>query len=654
MDTRDVEFAPEELEQPIDAQGFFRSVEQRDEALGALGMWLRSEIDRSKAARYQLERQWEDNLRQYEGVSRRRTRNVPIENASNLEITLGAIACDAIYAQMLNLIFQVNPLVTIRETGEHGKYRQHIKGLQRFIDIVTGKMGLRPAVENMLLDNIQLGTGVIYTRWTKTQKKTVASTVLRQGPMARAIPIEDFFIPGGAYTDLQQERWAGFRQWLTEHDLNLRARDLGWDIEGVLPTGNVDRIRQIRERLGRTNGFSSRKGSTDPAGGELYEIFDIYALYDIDGDGIDEELLVTFDYQTQKVLKLMYNPYERRPFDAARYQLRGFIFYGLSVMEMLRPFQEGASNLYNHWVDNSLLANSRFWIGRNGAVPNNQLRIWPNRFLPVANPREDIMAVPMADTFPSAPAALSQTVSFAERRVGINDLTAPRPSAVLGSRTPGITALSMLQKANERFGPAFDGARNAIAGTVKQALYRYQERLLAQDMTVVDEMTEMLGPDQANLVIELLGRKDFDDTIAVELTASSASVNKETERQNWLLLFQQVVGLGEKIMGLTQLIESPQMGPVTKNVAQQLVTIANELLDRTLRTFDQVRDPGAMLINLQAALDEADQQQPEDQMGQLAAMMQQVGMQAGSGQGSGQEGGIGGELAAALGGGVGF
>lgn len=646
-----VETVPGELVEPIDEQGFFRSVGQREEALGALGSWLREEVDRAKSARGQLEQQWEENLRQYEGVAKRRTRNVPIENASNLEITLGAIASDAIYAQMLNLIFNVNPMVTVRETGEEGRLTTHMKGLQRFTDLVTKKMGLRAAVENMLLDDIKLGTGVLYTRWAKTRKKTVVDEVLRQGPMARAVPVEDFFVPGGAFSDLQEERWCAMRQWLTRHQLNLRVRDLGWDVDGVQPTGNVDRIRQIRERIGRTNGFAQRKAGGDEAGGELYEIFDVYCLYDVDGDGIDEDLLVTFDYGTKKVVKLMYNPYERRPFEVARYQLREFLFYGLSVVEMLRPFQEGASNLYNHWVDNSLLANSRFWIGRHGAVPNNQLRIWPNRFLPVQNPREDLHAVPMADTFPSAPAALQQTVSFAEKRVGINDLTAPRPSAVLGSRTPGITALSMLQKANERFGPAFDGARLAIAASVKQALYRYQERILAGDAVVLGEIEDMLGEEMATLVVEVLGDKRFDDTMAVELTSSSASVNKETERQNWLLLFQQVVGLGEKIIGLTQLIESPQVGQVTKNVAQQLVGIANELLDRTLRTFDQVRDPGVMLINLQAALDAADQAQPEDQMEQLAALVGEQGAAAGAGE---AEEGLGGQLAAALGGGAGF
>ena len=160
-------------------------------------------------------------------------------------------------------------------------------------------------VDQEMLDDIQLGTGVLYTRWAEMRKKTVVDEVLRRGPMVRAVPIEDFFVPGGAYSDLQQERWVAIRQFLTRHEMNLRERDLGWDIEGIQPTGNMDRIRQIRERLGRTNGFASRRSSTDPAGGELFEIYDVYCYFDIDDDGVDEDLLVTFEWHSKKVLKLI-------------------------------------------------------------------------------------------------------------------------------------------------------------------------------------------------------------------------------------------------------------------------------------------------------------------------------------------------------------
>src|SRR6185437_6671880 len=95
-------------------------------------------------------------------------------------------------------------------------------------------------------------------------------------------------------------------------------------------------------------------------------------------------------------------------------------------------------------------------------------------------------------------------IAMAERRVGINDLSTPRPSAVLGSRTPGITALSMLQQVNRRFTPAFDAVRLACAGAVRQCLYRYQERLLAGDRESERHIRRVLGDAEGDLVISLL------------------------------------------------------------------------------------------------------------------------------------------------------
>jgi hypothetical protein len=596
-----------------------------EEAINALGHYLQTELHRSKASRFQQERVWEENLRMYEGIPKLRQRNTPYENASNLEIALGAMAADAIYAQMVNLIFNISPIVTVQATSTTGQYTEHAKAMQVFIERLVPKLDMRRAAENAILDDVKLGTGIIYTPWREKRKKTVVDQVIKRGPKQYAVPVEDFFVPGGAYDDLQNERWCAIRYWLTGHELTLRERDLGWDIEGIETTGNVDRTRQVRERLGRHDGANARNAGQDNDGGELYEIFDVYCYFDIDGDGIDEDLLVTFEQRSRKVLRLRWNPYERRPFEVCRYQLRQFMFYGLSVVEMARPYQEGATNLYNHWVDNSLLANCRFWTGPHGAVDGNQLRIWPNRYLPVSEPGS-VQAVAMADTWPSAPAALQTTVSFAERRTGINELQ--NGGGSMGTRTPGITALSMLQQQNERFGPAFDAAKEMVAKSVKQALFRYQERLLADDFNAEQDIIALMGDQDAALIVEVLRSKDFDDAIAVELTSSSTNVNRETARQNWVMLIQTLISLYEKIIPLAQMIESPEVGPITKDASKQLITKVNEMIDRLVRTFDQVRDPGVLQLDLEQQIAQFEQQMAQQQM--IAQVLQSV-MAAGQG-----------------------
>ena len=743
---------PQELEDSHETpirESIFASAADEEDAVVDLAAWIQSELNRAMAARLNIETVWEENLRMYEGVSATAIKNTPIENASNIEVTLGATACEGIYAQIINLIFQVDPIVTVRETGATGHWKEHVKDLQRFVDVLAkSKLGLREAAENAVLDDVKLGTGVIYTRWQERTKKTQVETVTERGPVMRAVPVEDFFVPGGAYSDLQTERWVGFRQYLTWNELNQRSKDLGWNIDEVIPSGGLDRTRRTRERLGRHDSLGHHTGGEDTDSGTLYQIFTLWCLYDFDGDGILEDLLVTYDFGSRGVIAWGFNPYDRRPFNVMRYQLREHLFYGLGVIEMMRPYQGGATNLYNNWIDNSQLANTRFWVGKHGAIPNNQLRIWPNRYLPLPNPREDLIPHVMADTYPSAPLALQTTMSLGAKRVGVDDLGNPQTRGgvlgnrtpgitalsmlqrsnerfgpafdaarrtvsgavrealfryqerlllgdaavrqelvqmfgedsaqrlieimtdpqfdngvtveltassaqvnresdrqnwillfqqiftfgertALGNRTPGITALSMLQRSNERFGPAFDAARRTVSGAVREALFRYQERLLLGDAAVRQELVQMFGEDSAQRLIEIMTDPQFDNGVTVELTASSAQVNRESDRQNWILLFQQIFTFGERIMQLVGVIESPETGPLMKDTAQQLVNIGNEIMSRTMRTFDQVRDPTSFLIELNQELLEGDQSVDENQ---LAALGDALAQQFGGGQ----------------------
>lgn len=606
------------------ARGLFESEEDMAAATGRLASWIDGEVMRAKMGRHEQENLWIEALQLYEGRTEREHRNTPIEKAPNIQVTLGAIAADAVYAQMLNIIFNISPLVTVSPVDETGEFTEHAKALQRLVNIVArNEMKLRPAAENAILDNVKLGTGVYYVLWRERRKKTQTNTVTMFGPRARAIPVEDFFLPAGATDDLQDARWVAWRVWLTAHELNLRARDLKWNVSGTLPSTQTSNVRQTRERLGRTQGDASRQAGDENEGGDLFEVFEVYCLFDIDGDGIDEDLLVTWDAGSRNVLRWTFNPYDSRPFEVMRYQLREYLFYGMGIVEMLRPFQKGATELYNHWVLNSMLANARFWTGKHGAVPHNQLRIWPNRYLPLQNPREDLIPHQMADTYPSASASLATTMSFAERRSGVNDLTTPRPSQVLGSRTPGITALSMLQKANERFGPAFDAARMATTGAVRQGILRYHERILAGDEKVVDHIMDLLGEERGALAIELMQRKDFNNAVDIELSGSNAQQNRETARQNMILFMQNLLPYFERILQLQAVVSNPQTPPAVRELAGRVSDAAAEVVERVARTFDEVRDPSQLVVRIDNELDQAQNLQVQGLQG-LGALLQQM------------------------------
>jgi hypothetical protein len=565
--------------------------------LEGLKSYLTTEIEDAMSARQMQDQSWTDCLRQYEGVPKNPIRNIPIENAPNLEVTLGAIASDAIYAQLLDVIFnQVSPLVTCRATREDKDLVDDVKHLQRWVDVACDiEWNVRAAADQVALDWCQLGTGVFYVPWVDDVKKTQAYKIRDVGARVLSHPIEDFLVPGGAMDDAQRMPWVALRFWLTDEELELNRLRYGWDTTEFKAVGSIGWMRSRREQLGRTQ--ANRKITN-----LLYETFDVYCIYDIDGDGIDEDLLVTFDRTGRAIAKLRYCPYDRRPVNPPRYQKRAHLFYALGPLEMIRPYQDELTEIHNDTMTNSRLANTRMWKGRPNAVQGQNLRVWPNRFIPSADPT-DFGEVKLSDVYPSAYRNEASVIAYAERRVGVRELSGAPPSKVLGGRTPGITALSMLQQVNQRFAPAFDDFRREMAGAIRQCLWRYRERLLAGDERAAQNIIDILGNQPGTRVIALLMSKRFEESVSVELSATTPQVNRVQERQDVIQLLTAVIGpYYEKTMQLMEMASSPQASPAIRKTAEEIAEKIGEAVERAIRTYDSIRDPKTFILELDEAI----------------------------------------------------
>lgn len=565
----------------------------KDEKKTELAEWLYQELTDGMAARSPQDMLWRELTRMYEAVPKQEIRDTPIINAPNFEMAIGATACDSINGQVIDLIYQITPVLTVRGLDE--RYVEDAKAIQRFVNwLADTESKMRPASEQAILDNIILGTGILYVPWVEKKRKTKVMNTKAMGPMIRCIAPEDFLVPGGIEADLQECQWVAARFYMTKGELSIRAKLAGWKIDEVQPVPNVSWVRSRRETLGRT--MSNKRIAN------LYEIYEVYCYYDIDGDGVEEDLLVTIDLQSRSILQVRYNPYDLRPFEAMRYQLRAHLFNGISAMEMLKPFEEAVTELTCHWILNLMLANTRIWKARDGVVPENT-KMWPSKVITMADPMTDLVPEQLGDVYPSAPGAVSAVMAFAERRVGTSDLSNPRPGSLVGNRTPGITALSLMQNVNRRFTPAFDGMRLALAGAVRQCVWRYQERLLAGDTAVEEKLATVFGPADGSLIIAQLKRKDFDESFAIELTASSASINRDADKQNAIMLIQILSQYYQRTIELTMMAANPQVPDAVRSVCEKVATAMGEAVDRTIRTFDSMRDPTAFVIDMAGELE---------------------------------------------------
>jgi hypothetical protein len=435
---------------------------------------------------------------------------------------------------------------------------------------------------------VQLGTGVYYVPWMETVRVTDVARVEDVGPKILPLPSDDFLVPGGAYADVEDMPWVSMRLWLTESDLLERKKLRKWKVDGWTPAGHISYLRQRREDLAQTHANNKI--------GKIYEAHEVYVRFDYDGDGYAEDLLAIFDRGSKSLGAVQYQPYDTRPFPAMRYQLQPFLFYGIGVLEMMRPFQEEVTEIHNHRLLNSYLANCREFKARPGTVRGGVMTRYPGKIHEVNDPLADLIEMKMSDVYPSASYSEEQTTQLAQRRVGANPTQGSAPLS--SSRTPGVTAATFLQMQNRRFVPAFDSMRLATGAAVVQCVMRYRERLLAGDLRARNQIARAMGEEDAQRIERVLTQEGFEEAVTVELTASSAMINRETDKQNALALmnvagqyYQQMV---QYLVGAT----NPQTPPPVRDAILQIISKGNELMDRTFRTFDQMRDPEAFLIDV--------------------------------------------------------
>jgi hypothetical protein len=164
--------------------------------------YLTVEIEDALSSRSAQEGIWNEALRMYEALPEREFRDAPIEGFKNIEIPLIAVSTDAIWAQLVDMIFTVSPIVTIQAVGKEDV--EGAKGLQRLANWgVNSLFGMRGAVEHSTLDDVQLGSGFYYVPWVEKRIKRKTDKLLIGGPKMYSIPPEDFIVPGGSTEDLQ-------------------------------------------------------------------------------------------------------------------------------------------------------------------------------------------------------------------------------------------------------------------------------------------------------------------------------------------------------------------------------------------------------------------------------------------------------------------
>lgn len=585
-----------------------QAVKFRNKQKEVMEDWLQNQLIQTISDRQDLDDKWENALIQSRAQKPDGEVDFPFVGASNEEFPLTDIHFQPVYADMYQTLHAPQEYWSI--VAKRPDRTAHANAVREGLNAIEKKfLKMRRVNGRALLDQITLGTSIYKTHWHETRVKrkeyddrgkTVDRIQRLSQPRVEHIPLQKFYFPAEAWSlnpdDQGGTPWqaqqldmspAKFREWArgSESLPGFSQKDIG-KVERWL----VDEEKPLDDEIREEDKYTPFKD-------QKIRLFEVWCRFDIDDDGIDEDVLVVFHIESKRILRALHNPlmHGHWPYKATKY-LPWFGIYGRGIAEVDEWAQDTLTKLLNAQLDNALLSNTRMYSAPLGSNIQPGEPVYPGKIWFVG-PNEQIGEVRMSDIYSSLPNVINQVMQFSEMRTGVSEIRQGNISG-LPSRTPATTTLAILQEGNKRFDmilSAFRDIHNEIGTEVMQLMVQHYREDPLQWETFFNQA---LGQEDAALFTEVLkeGIVNVEETFGVEVSATSAQVNKEVEKQSFIGMLQIVSQIYGQLVQ-TSLLMSQVQDPLTQATAGASYKAGTELLKRLLERFD-VQNPSEYLPDL--------------------------------------------------------
>jgi len=544
-----------------------------------------------------------DRLYRAEPSSRRKS--FPWDGSCNVVIPLIATTVDSILARIVNTIFSVDPFWTVRPL--HRDFLHLAAPTQDFLDWSRRvEFNLYRPIKRWVNEVVKYGWGWLKPVWEVESRpyftpaldgKPVRELLTRRGPNVYHVLVQDVITQVGIEDETQAE-WLGQRFRLTDGQLWRRHADRIFpnraDVEKVL--ARKEDASAVHDALDATR---NREGMQPVE--KLNTLYELHADVALGTDHVPVSGVYTWHHETKTILRAIYNPdfYGKRPLikgEFVSYEGRQEAF---GICRMLGDLQEEITTVHQQQVDNATLANTRFFVGKRGQVRPGT-KVYPGRFLTVGDPERDIKVLQLGDIYSSMRALEVSILAFAERRSGVTDYQLGRESNVLGSRATATGTLAIIQEGNRRFDLNVRDMRDTLSDLGKMLLQLNQQFRPKGLAYFVQGEDGLLTEQTLDLPIEYIEHK-----MGVELTASTATINRDVERQGLMALVQMLTQNMQLGQQAAMVVNNPQVPGAVREYTAQSFEGLTTLMRRVCETFNQ-KDVDALVPILMEEADGVD------------------------------------------------
>jgi hypothetical protein len=523
--------------------------------------------------------------RLYRAEPKQRIKSFPWRGAANLVIPTIGITVDAIVARIVNTVFGVEPFWSIRPTGSQPEYLAMAQSVEPYMEWSRkNEYDLYSSVKSNAIETTQLGWGWLKPVWNNSttrewdvQSRTYQDRICR-APDVCYIPVTDIMRQVGVDDEYDAE-WIGQRVQLTDVALAWKGYEKVYEnVDDVMDEKDVDLPEY------RMNGMLQASEGR-PYREKLNTFYELWMDFPLQKKkGVPVSIVVTYHRPLRKIMRVIYNPnmYGIRPFYRTRFiELRGKKGRGFGIADQIKYMQDELSTIHNQQLDNSTIANTRWFLGRKNAVKADT-RIWPGRFLTVPDPERDVKAMQLGEVYNSMRALEVSVMSYMERRSGVSDYSLGRESSVLGDRATATGTLAIIQEGNRRFDLNVRDVRETYAKVGRHVFMlnnQYRPKGLSYLVQGEDgQYTEMAFDLPEEMVAHKFG---------FELTASSATINKQLEQAGLTQLLGILMQNMQAGQQAVMMLANPQIPAEAKEFTMKYMIGLTQLVRRITSTFGE-------------------------------------------------------------------
>lgn len=545
---------------------------------------------------------------------KRESKSFPWENCANVALPLTRSNTDAIFVRIVDAIFNKTKLWHVKaQEGQDGAMVDFARRLEGQLNwFQKHVLKLKEKIFSPLLECVKTGTGIVMmvneedhdTRYdyatreeqkdknVKKYKAKGESTPLvkridktYEGPNIYPIPRSDWVISSDAVS-IQDAYLCGFRTRYRLPQIDLKVRQGLYDKKEVEKLTSPDEYDDNTKARAESQGKEIEKVDYE----KPYEIWKLHLHYDVDEDGEEDDIVLTFHRNTGAILRCIYNPLFKgfRPFQDLVFYPTEYSFDGEGVCEILEPLQKVADTLTNQRLDTLTLMNAPWIFVRVGSGLED-LKPSPGKTTPVhGEVDQEIKIVQFPGNLQPTFQEEDRINAYMDRAIGITPAimgisTAERPVAK--------ETFALREEANKKFKGGIDNVRDKLSKvawmlvdffTQYQPTYKYGKKGKEETIRFPAEYLR--------------------DGITIELATSTEMLNQEVRREVNMTVFMLQKDFMTSLAGMGQLLENPQIPSGFKQVLIDGNDISVKLMKRILEDFE-IRDADDLVLDLRKSID---------------------------------------------------